>query len=318
MITRYLTLKLALGRHYTNEQAVFRSLDAFLIASNAADLSSEVFWRWAHTQEHLRSGVLRGRLRIIRNLCLYRRRTEPSCFAPDPALFPPQHQYVRPYIFTDEQIARLLAAASTLLTTRAYPLRSCVFRLAIVLLYTMGLRRGELLRLQVGDYDPQQQTLFIRASKFHKQRLLPLSEDGLGELEHYLAVRRRHNTDLTGSQAPLMWNGSAALRSYTGTGLIRVFSALFREAGIRKPDGRRPRVHDVRHAFAVNALLRWYRSGVDVQTKLPLLATYMGHVSIVSTQYYLAFIEPLAQAASARFDQRYGRLVTSVSERSKP
>jgi integrase/recombinase XerD len=201
VITRYLALKIALGRHYTNEQAVFRSLDAFLIANNAADLSSELFWRWARTQEHLRSGVLRDRLRIVRNLCLYRRRTEPSCFVPDQMLFPSRHQYVRPYIFTGEQVGRLLAAASTLLTTRAYPLRSCVFRLAIVLLYTMGLRRGELLRLRVGDYDSQQQTLFIRASKFHKQRLLPLSEDGLRELEHYLTVRRAYRADLTSSSA---------------------------------------------------------------------------------------------------------------------
>ena len=73
--------------------------------------------------------------------------------------------------------------------------------------------------------------------------------------------------------------------------------------------GGRPHVHDVRHSFAVNALLRWYRQGIDVQTKLPLLATYMGHVSIVSTAYYLAFVEPLRAAASARFARHYGALV---------
>jgi integrase/recombinase XerD len=82
-------------------------------------------------------------------------------------------------------------------------------------------------------------------------------------------------------------------------------------ADIRKPDGRTPRVHDFRHSFAVNALLRWYHAGIDVETRLPYLAAYMGHVSIVSTQYYLHFIEPLRTLASQRFAQHYGQLITS-------
>jgi integrase len=74
--------------------------------------------------------------------------------------------------------------------------------------------------------------------------------------------------------------------------------------------GQLPRLHDIRHGFAVNALLRWYRQGLDVQTTLPLLATYMGHVSIVSTHYYLAFVEPLRAAASARFARHCGALIS--------
>ena len=312
VMVRYLTIKTALGRRYEIEAGVFRSLDAFLVAANAIDLSSELFLQWASTREHLRSGVRRAWLRNVRNLCLYRRRTEPSCFVPDPADFPPQHQYVQPYIFTDTQIGQLLTAARAL-TTRLGPLRAAVFRLAIVLLYTMGLRRGELLRLQVRDYDPQQRTLFIRPSKFHKTRLLPLADDGVAEIVEYIAARRAYRPDLTTAETPLLWNGSAALRSYSGPGFGRVFGLLLKATGIRKADGRLPRVHDLRHSFAVNALLRWYRSGCDVQAKLPLLATYMGHVSIVSTQYYLPFIEPLATAASERFAHRYGALITPVS-----
>lgn len=313
VIVRYLTLKTALGRRYEIEQGVFRSLDAFLADAHAVDLSNELFRPWASTLEHLRSGVRRSWLRNVRNLCLYRRRTEPACFVPDPADFPPVHQYVRPYIFTDTQVGQLLTAARAL-TTRLGPLRTGVFRLAIVLLYTMGLRRGELLRLRVGDYDPQQRTVFIRPSKFHKTRLLPLADDGAREMEQYLTARCAYRSDLTTEEAPLLWNGSKALRSYSGPGFGRVFGLLLTAVGIRKPDGHLPRVHDMRHSFAVNALLRWYRSGSDVQAKLPLLATYMGHVSIVSTQYYLPFIEPLATAASERFAQRYGALITPASD----
>jgi integrase/recombinase XerD len=313
VIVRYLTLKTALGRRYEIEEGIFRSLDAFLADANAVDLSSELFREWASQQNRLRSGVRRAWLRNVRNLCLYRQRTEPACFVPDPADFPRLHQYVRPYIFTDVQVGQLLAATSTL-NIRLGRLRRDVFRLGIVLLYTMGLRRGELVRLRVGDYNPQQRTLFIRPSKFHKTRLLPLADDGAAEIERYLAARRAYRPDLTTADAPLLWNGGKVLRSYTGTAFGVVCGRLLKAANIRKPDGRLPRVHDVRHAFAVNALLRWYRSGADVQAKLPLLATYMGHVSIVSTQYYLPFIEPLATAASERFAQRYGGLITPASD----
>jgi integrase len=88
---------------------------------------------------------------------------------------------------------------------------------------------------------------------------------------------------------------------------------LFTLANIRTPEGRLPRTHDLRHAFAVNALLRWYRAGIDVQAKLPRLATYMGHVSNASTEYYLPFIEDLAAAASERFAAHCGALVTPLT-----
>ena len=309
VITRYLDLNTALGRDFSGERATLRSLDMSLVTEGAQYLTLDSFLRWTRSLEHLKSGVRRNRMRVVRNLCLYRRRTEPVCFVPDQALFPPPHQYVQPYIFTETEIAQLIETTGGLLTTRAYPLRSLVFRLGIGLLYTTGLRRGELLRLRVGDYDPRAQTLFVRASKFHKSRLLPLSPDTAHEIEHYLAARRAHRSETIAPEAPLFWNGSSSLRSYTGDGFYSVFHSLLQQAGIRKPDGQPPRVHDVRHSFALNVLLRWYRAGIDVQAKLPLLATYMGHVSIASTQYYLRFIEPLASAASERFAACYGGLV---------
>ena len=177
-----------------------------------------------------------------------------------------------------------------------------------------GLRRGELLRLRIGDYDSRTQTLLIRPSKFHKSRLLPLSIDAAQEVDRYLAKRDASRPDTTTDEAPLFWNGSSALRSYAGPAFVRVFRDLLQKAGICKANGQLPRVHDVRHSFAVTALLRWYRRGVDVQAKLPLLATYMGHVSIASTQYYLRFIEPIASAASERFATRYGDLVSPTAK----
>lgn len=154
VITRYLNLKTALGRRYTVERNFLRSLDAFLVAVGAIDLTAETFDRWCQTQAHLKSGIRRYQRRIVRNLCLYRRRTEPACFVPDSELFPPNHQHITPYCFSDNEIARLVAAADTLFMTSSYPLRARAVRLGVVLLYTAGLRRGELVRLTIGDYDP--------------------------------------------------------------------------------------------------------------------------------------------------------------------
>lgn len=310
-IAQYVALKRALGRRYDGERRVLASLDAFL-AVQRSDLTADTFARWGQSQDHLTSGVRRYRMRIVRNLALYRRRREPGCFVPDPLLFPPLHQPVQPYIFTDAEIARLLQVANGLDASRVCPLRPELFSLAIVLLYTAGLRRGELLRMTIGDFDPREGTVLVRESKFHKSRLLPLSADGIRQLERYVQARRERRLPVS-PETPLVWNARRGGRAYTAVGFGYVVRRLFDAAGIRKPDGRTPRIHDFRHAFAVQALLRWYRAGADVQAKLPLLATYMGHVSIVSTQYYLQLIEPLASAASQRFANRCAGLIEPLT-----
>jgi len=313
-ITRYLTLKRALGRQYSNEERVLQSIDDFMRLSAPADLTASTFARWAQSLEHLTPTVRRSRMRIVRNYCLFRRRCEAKCFVPDPLLFPAPHQAVKPYIFTKEEIARILAAAHRLEPANGSPLRSQVYRLAITLLYTTGLRRGELTRMTLGDYDATQHTLLVSQTKFHKSRYLPLSEDGVRELERYRRARRAHHLSLL-PEVPMMWNSYTGHHRFTSAGLAQGIRELFRKTGIRTPDHRLPRVHDFRHTFAVHALLRWYEAGADVQAKLPLLATYMGHVSIISTEYYLHFIEPLASAASARFGLRCGALIRAAEKK---
>ena len=109
-----------------------------LVATEAPDFNATVFERWCQTQVHLKSGIRRTQMHIIRNLCLYRRRDEPACFVPDPALFPANHQYLTPYRLSDAEIAQLLAAVDTLIITARFPLRNRAVRLGIVLLYTAG------------------------------------------------------------------------------------------------------------------------------------------------------------------------------------
>jgi integrase len=303
-IHSYLTLKRALGRQYAMHERILAHLDRFL-AARGADLGPEIFAAWCLIFEHLASGNRRAWMREVRNACLYRRRREPGCFVPDERLFPPVHQPVRPHVFTERQVGQLLAAARTRGPTDNSPLCPEMMRLAIVLLYTTGMRRRELTRLVVGDYDPRERTLLIRESKFHKSRLIPMSADTAAEIDALLVLRRRHRFPFA-SDSPLLWHRH---RGYSGGGLGSAVRTLFRQAEIRTSTGELPRTHDFRHGFAVTVLLRWYQAGQDVQAKLPFLAHYMGHVSIVSTAYYLQFVEPLAAAASTRFADSCGALI---------
>jgi len=306
IISRYLELMRALGRRYSTEQRTLEALDRFMTETGVSDLTQEVFSHWCQTQQHLTSGVLRARMNMVRKLCLYRQRTEPSCFVPDLDLFPATHQTLRPYIFTEAEIVRLISAAQTLKPGSRSPLRAEVYRLAIILLYTTGLRRGELTRLIVNDYDAHAKTLLVRESKFHKSRYLPLSPSTSQEIDRYLQVRDYHHFSLS-VEMPLVWNGYG--QAFTGHGIWGGIRLLYRIAGIYTRDGRLPRIHDIRHSFAVQALLRWYREHSDLEAKLPLLSTYMGHVSIVSTQHYLHFVDELAALSSARFAKQYGGLI---------
>jgi integrase/recombinase XerD len=314
---RYVSMKRALGRQFDSAAHALESLDRLLAREGHADLNPAVFAAWCKTEERLSSGVRRVRMLNVHAFCLYRQRTEPDCFVPDPQGFPPYHQRILPYIFSESDIARLLEAASGLNRNKTTPLRPELTRLAIILLFTTGIRRGELLNLLEGDYDRRDATLHVRATKFYKSRLLPIHEGIVQEIEKYLSARAKLRWP-SSPGAPLIWNAIHGGRAYTGTGISYCIKPLLHRCGIKAGNGLTPRIHDFRHSFAVNALLRWYRAGADVDAKLPLLATYLGHGSAISTHHYLHFIEPMRVAASERFAKHYGSLIVgSVSQNGR-
>ncbi len=308
ILDRYVDLKQSLGRRFASQVYMLRSLDRFLRDGNYLDLDATAFQGWCRTHEHVASGVRRGRMFAVYNFCLYRRRSEHGCFVPDPKDFPARHQTIIPYIFSATDVTRLLKAAVGLARPTVSPLRPEVTRLAIVLLFTTGIRRGELVKLVLRDYNRQDATLLIRETKFFKSRLLPVNRSIAQELDRYLQARSRRGLSAS-RETPLMWNAGQGGRPYTGGGLKYTLRQLFRQCEVVTARGCLPRIHDFRHSFAVNALLRWYRLGVDVGTKLPLLATYLGHGQAASTHYYLQFIEPLRTAMSNQFAEHYGALV---------
>jgi len=301
LIARYLTIKRALGRRAVSMAYILRSLDRFLVSSGASDLTRETFTAWAESMTSVHANTRGGRLRAVYHLCLFRRREHPNCFVPAPTEFPTAVPRPLPYIFSEADILRLLVTSEGLAPHQGSPLQREVARVAIVILYTTGLRRGELVRLTLSDYDEAARVFHVRQTTFDKSRLVPLSTDTARELQRYLKARRQFGAPCAGDTPLLVHNHGGRFRSYSGGGIGELLRKVIRTAGIRTARGRAPRIHDLRFTFAVRALLRWYQEGADVQARLPALATYLGHVSVVSTQYYLIFLEATALAASERF-----------------
>lgn len=151
--TRYLEHRRSLGRQYVHEEWVISLLCRFLAAAGAPDLDQVLFDSWCSTFAALNANTRRSRQRTVRNLCLYRRRTDPQCFVPDLNRFARPCPHAAPRIFGPSDVARMLATTQQLKPTPTSPLLPFVLRLAVVLLYTAGLRRGELLRLRLQDVD---------------------------------------------------------------------------------------------------------------------------------------------------------------------
>ena len=207
-----------------------------------------------------------------------------------------------PHIYSREEVQRLLDATG-ILQDRRHPLRPETFRAVLLLLYGTGLRCCEARRLRLCDADLDDRLLRIWDTKFFQSRLVPFGTGLLTVLRTY----RQARLDL-----PLpSGDRSALLASARGTALSaeylsRTFRRIRSQAGIRHPPPARwqPRLYDMRHTFATHRLTSWYREGKDVQRLLPVLATYLGHASIASTQAYLAMTPELLAEASRRF-QRY-------------
>jgi integrase len=290
LVTEYITFKQSMGMRFRTESA---TLKAFCRAMGNIDISQVIsdsvhayltgtgpittFW-------HRKFDALTGFYRFA----LSRDYIDSS---PLPTTIPKRPVPFRPYIYTHEQFRRLVG------------ITAATFRTLLILLYGTGLRISEALSLTLADVDLPASLLTIRDTKFFKTRLVPVGPQLTAILESYAKTRR-----LLPRPAQ---NDSAFFSTRTGNALTlgstdRIFRLLCECAGIRRTDGGRfqPRLHDIRHTFAIRRLVAWYRKGEDVQRLLPFLSTYMGHVDVTGTQRYLTMTPELLHEASLRF-QRY-------------
>ncbi len=206
-----------------------------------------------------------------------------------------------PYIYSRDELQLLLDATAILEDGRS-PLQHVTFRTLLLVLYGAGLRPSEALRLRCCDVDLDERVLSIWDTKFFKSRLVPVGT----ALSVAIGTYHKARQSLPMPAGPR----SAFFASRTGdtitlSRLEKVFVRLREHAGVQSPPGARwqPRLHDMRHAFAVHRLIAWYREGADVQAYLPLLATYLGHVNVSGTQAYLTMTPELLAEASKRFER---------------
>jgi integrase len=305
----YLQHYRALGLRYRGTEHVLSKLGRYLILHSARDLDRSLYESWRASRTSLHCNSRRKAEQIVHRFCRFRRRSEPTAFVPSPDGFTRLRPYVRPVIVEPKQIARMLAAADKLPAGNNSPLHAAVARIATVLLYTAGLRMGELIRLQVEDIEDSGSVLRIRESKFHRSRLVPLSDTAQIEVRRYLKQRATIAVDSPG-QGPFLFNRSRRCgRPYSVPGFQSLMRRLFKAADVRDLEGRVPRVHDLRHSFAVQSLIRAYQNQGDPQALLPKLSMYLGHVSIESTMHYIKLVPALAALAMARFDAGFGNKI---------
>ena len=298
LVAQYVAYKQSMGMRFHTEARTLRSFSRAMgditVAEIAADRVQAYiagtgpvtrFW-------HRKHEVLRGfyRFAMARGY---------AASSPLPKIVPKPPHFV-PHIYSQDELQRLLNATACCEGSRC-KLQPYTYRMLILLLYAAGLRISEALSLRLPNVDLTAGILTIRESKFYKTRLVPMSPVLSGALGEYVAQRaKEHPTQLDG----------ALFLTRTGTPVARqtaenVFSRLRLRAGVLRHDGGRyqPRLHDLRHAFAVHRLVSWYRQGADVQRLLPQLATYLGHVHIAATQRYLTLTPELLHEASQRFER---------------
>jgi integrase len=311
----HVTLMRTMGRRYDVYANRLRRFDRFLqgrpgLAGEPLPVLIEAWRRAGDGLQHKLESQQCGRI-----LSKAWRRNDPTVavMPTDPYLERQvRAHHRRPHVYSEDEVRRLLAAALSFPSPLA-PLRPLSIYTMFVLAYCAGLRLSEIVHLNVGDVDINEATIEIRCTKFFKSRRLPLAASVIGALKVYLHARRAAGAPST-SSAGLFWHQQAAGRYSTvmaGKLLVRVL----RRAGLKTGRGKvGPRVHDLRHAFVVNRMMTWYRSGINPQSKLPYLATYLGHQDINSTLIYLTITQELMQHASERFRVQGAAVVRPIGD----
>jgi integrase len=293
-----------MGYHLASQGQMLAQFVAYLEAVGAEHLTIRQAMDWAKQPSSAARAWWAVRLSTVRGFARYLSALDPATEIPPAGLIPAPSHRVVPYIYTEDDIAKLLAAAGRLPTAH----RADTYQALIGLVAVTGMREGEAVRLDRDDVDLEQGLLTIRDSKFGKCGQIPVHPSAVEALAGYAERReaRRHRRDGRGHHHPS--SNASFFVSTTGTRLLRdnvstVFPRLVREAGLAGSGHRRPpRLHDLRHSFAVNTLIRWYEQGLDVEQRLPLLSTYLGHVAPKSTYWYLSAVPQLLELITDRLD----------------
>ena len=300
-VQSYLDMRRGLGFKLHETGLALINFVSFLEQHKAGHITQSLALAWAQLPANTQPAYWAQRLSQVRGFARYRSATDPRTEVPLEGLLPFQPKRARPFLYSEEDIRCLLRAALQTKYRSERRLSRWVYYCLFGLLSVSGLRLGEAQNLELRDVDLKAGLLTIRGAKFGKDRLVPLHPSTCAVLASYIAKRRRHWAGRTVS--PYLFVSSWGNRLDKGQ-IHRTFSALSRQIGLRGPaDKYGPRIHDLRHRFAVMALLRWYRSGEDVERRLPFLSAYLGHVHVSDTYWYLSAWPELMQEAMSRLER---------------
>ena len=296
----YIQLRRSVGFKLCEAKVALLHFASFLEASGASHLTIALALHWAQQDPAARPAAWARRLSFVRGFARHWSAQDPHTEVPPWGLLPHRPGRPRPYLYSDDEVQRLLEAAQQL--PPAHGLRGPTYHGLLGLLAVTGLRIGEARNLQAADVDLGAGLLTIRGTKFGKSRLVPIHASTQHVLAAYASRRDRF---LAGRPAVYFFVSSRGTR-LDGGDVHRTFYALSRQTGLRGATASHgPRLHDFRHRFAVQTLVQWYRAGQDVERRLPLLSTYLGHVHVADTYWYLTACPELMGEAVQRLEARW-------------
>ncbi len=296
-VENYVELRRGLGFKLLDAKAALLRFASFLQRRRTPHITIALALEWAQQDKTVRPAEWARRLGMVRGFARHWSAHDSRTEVPPCGLLPYRPERAHPYLYSNDEIRRLLQAARRL--PSAHGLRGPTYHCLFGLLAVAGLRISEARNLQTEDVDLKDGVLTIRGTKFGKSRLAPIHPSTRKALSDYASRRDRFL-----AQRPATFFVSSRGTRLDGAEIRRTFYFLSRQIGLRGPsDSHGPRIHDFRHRFAVETLIQWYRSGQDVEKRLPVLSTYLGHVHVADTYWYLTACPELMGLAVKRFEE---------------
>jgi integrase/recombinase XerD len=300
-LNQYLRVRRSLGYRLREPEGLLRNFVAFLQDEGTSSITTAMALRWATQPAKAQPFTWAQRLGIVRRFALWHSAFEPRTEIPPAGLLPHRYRRKPPHIYSDTEIEKLLRRAQQLPSPKG--LRAHTYTTLFGLLVATGMRMNEALGLDRPDVDLQLGILHIQRTKFGKSRYVPVHPSTVEALKKYAKAR---DCLFPAPTIPAFFISEQGSR-ITDWKARSIFAKLSQRVGLRAPtegDGRGPRLHDLRHRFAVRTLIHWYRAGLDVERELPKLSAYLGHAHVNDTYWYLEAVPELLQLATDRLMQR--------------
>ncbi len=303
-LEHYIATKRALGCKFDTEARALRLLDRWFV-QNPVDkldtITGAQLNAFLESRPRMKPRSYNSLLGVVRRLFNWLVDQQLIARSPVQAHPRPETARAQPFLFKSSEIRQLLEEAARLPDNPRSRLRGPTYEMIFALLATLGLRIGEVARLQCGDVDLDREVLQIRNTKFGKSRQVPFGPRLSRRLRNYLALRQNHGYSLAASAPLFSWNGKIAISTNSIRNTFR--EQIVPQLSLDVPPGSiGPRVHGLRHSFAVRTLLRWYREGSNPSKRVHHLSTFLGHVNPDATAVYLTITCDLLQEANRRFE----------------